>query len=152
MIERFKVVGHKPQTPRHDKKKGKSDSADVQISVSAEVPKGSKLAREVIEQAIRYRAINGLDPEGFKIKLIRWRNPDRGIGTLGKVHTNATSARGSKGWREYGTQADRFGSLARLLQLPSMVYTVTSDRPRGRKIRRKKPANRRRPRKKGRRK
>lgn len=142
MKKTFRVTGSAGADPRTDRK-GTLDACDVQISVTANIPRGMKLAREVIVEAIRYRAAHGENPKGFTVKLIRWRNPSRsGSDSPNTIYKNAEDAELQPGWREYGSQDERFGTLARLLRGRRMVYKVAGNRKSGRKVRRKKPANR----------
>lgn len=156
----FNVTASKGAFLRQDGRKGMSDSVDVQLSVTVNVPRGKTLAREVIEQAIKYKATTGDDPPGFKIRIIRWRNPDRsGSDSPETIYKNPEDAELQPGWREYGKQSERFGTLARSLRSSRMVYTVkrslkrgmvakkAKHRKAGRKTARKKASNRRGPRK-----
>lgn len=95
----------------------------VQIQIAArlhKVPKGFKITRELLSAFIRKKASEsrgqwkqkagvvegakeGANPPGIELRIIRWRNPDR-------------KSRGLRTWR-YGTQADAWGSLWRVLLL-----------------------------------
>jgi hypothetical protein len=109
------------------------DAVDIQISVEARVPKGSKLKKEVIEEAIRYKAATGRNPKGMKIRIVRWRNPDasreRGIGPRW---------RGGKRSKERKEKdRNRWRTLRRALQAKEMVYKIAIARGNRRKKRRK---------------
>lgn len=138
-LKAFKVTASRPMLERTDGKKGKLDSVDVQLSVTVNVPRGKKLAREVIIEAIRFWCAHNRNPRGFKIKIIRWRNPDRsGDDSPDKVYTNPEDAELQPGWRMYGSQAERRKTLGRALRGRRMAFTVTSDRAgRGNKSRKK---------------
>src|SRR5271155_4517825 len=125
-LQTFDVTGSRPTLPRLDGRKGMADSVDIQLSVTVNVPRGKTLAREVIIEAIRFRAFQGRDPKGFKIKIIRWRNPDRsGQDDPETEYKNAEDAELQPGWRKYGPQKERWATLARSLQGPRMEFTVT---------------------------
>lgn len=128
----WSVKAHRDKIKRTDGKKGFLDSLDVQISVRARIPKGLKIAKRVIEEAIKFRCATGNDPEGFTIKIQRWRNPHRGKGSLSEVYRNQTESKGGKGWREYGPQKERFETLGRALRGSHMVFKITERRCSGR--------------------
>jgi hypothetical protein len=124
----FTCSASRPKTIRTDGKAGFIDSVDVQFSVRVNVPIGVTLARKVIEEAIKYKATHGKNPKGFQITLIQWRNPDRRKGNLQDVYLSPVESKGGKGWRSYGSQKERFQTLARGLRGPHTVYTVTEHR------------------------
>lgn len=107
------------------------DSVDVEMSVTANVPRGLRLRADVIEQAVMYKAKHGRAPRGFTIKVNRWRNPNRLEGDTDRVHTNPEDAEGQAGWRDYGAQGERIGTLARILRGSHTNYTITQ---RGRRV------------------
>lgn len=89
------------------------DLVAFQVSATVKRPKGVVLTAELLEQMVIRKAETSLgkynpqtgtvdgakegeDPSGVKLKIIRWKNPDRKRKT---------------GWRNYGSQADRWGSL-----------------------------------------
>lgn len=128
----WSVKAHRDKIARTDGKKGFLDSLDVQISVRARIPRGLKIAARVIEQAIKFRCATGKNPEGFTIKIQRWRNPHRSKGSLSEVYRNQTESKGGRGWREYGPQKERFDTLGRALRGSSMVFKIAERRCSGR--------------------
>ena len=139
MKRHYKVMGSRPIV-----KIGKklTDSVDVQLSVTANVSRGKKFSREVIEEAIRYRAKHGKNPRGFTVRINRWRNPDRIEGDPDEVYKNPSDAEFQAGWRDYGPQKERFDTLGRALRGRYMVFTITEHRPARRKKQPKKTARR----------
>lgn len=90
------------------------DLVAFQVSATVKRPKGVRLTAELLEQMVIRKAETSLgqynpesgkvdgakegeEPSGVRLKIIRWKNPDR---------KNTTA-----GWRNYGSQADRWGSL-----------------------------------------
>jgi len=155
----FRVDAHRDAGPRTDGRKGQTDSVDIQLSVTAKIPRGKTLSREVIQEAIQYRAKHGRNPKGFNVRLIRWRNPERSGGdSIEEEYTNADDAELQPGWRKYGKQSERFETLSRVLRSNRMEFSIgeskrrlvpkkTKHRKTRRKKARKKVANRRGPRK-----
>lgn len=90
------------------------DLVSIQISARLKrVPKGLKITKALLADMVKRKAETsagfwdgaqvvgakeGRDPRGIELKIIRWRNPGR-------------SRSGLRGWRDYGPQADRWGSL-----------------------------------------
>ena len=98
------------------------DPLDVQLSVKLRVPKGRKISRKLIIQAIKFRAAHGRDPQGFTIKIARWRNPGR----VNLVDRQWRGMKGRKGGAE--SQTERFDTLGRALRGSRMVYKISSSR------------------------
>ena len=108
------------------KSRYKSDAVSIQISVRwKKMPKGYKMTKALLEQLIRRKAATsagywdqargrvigakeGRNPSGIELKIERWKNPDR---NKGKDRT----------WRDYGSQADRWGSLRQAIENASIV-------------------------------
>jgi hypothetical protein len=53
--------------------RNRRDLISIQLDIRVKVPKGFKLSRAVLDQAVRDWAATGVQPEGFKIKIIDWR-------------------------------------------------------------------------------
>lgn len=119
----YDVIASRPLVPRIGKARG-IDSVDIQLAVTVNVPKGARLAPGVIEEAIKYKCKHGKNPRGFNVKIIRWRNPDRMEGDPEEIFTNPEAAKLQSGWRKYGPQAERFGTLGNALRGQFMVYTI----------------------------
>jgi len=125
ITRRWTVTASKQSEARADGGHGKfTDSVDVQLSVTARVPKGTRIAARVIQEAIMYRAKHGKDPRGFHIVLIRWRNPDRLEGDPEDEYHSPDEAEGQAGWRNYGTQKERFDTLGSGLRGSTTKYKI----------------------------
>jgi hypothetical protein len=122
MKRTYQVTASRP--PGIFRGKRQLDSVDIQFSVSVNVPKGKRLRAEVIREAIMYRAKHGRAPRGFTIKLIRWRNPNRLEGDPDEQYSDPESAQYQAGWRSYGGQSERIGTLARVLRGSHTEYDV----------------------------
>jgi hypothetical protein len=147
-LRHWDVTASRPLSPDPKRAGQFLDSLDVQISVTAKVPRNIEIASSVIEEVIRYRAKHGRNPQGFSVNIIRWRNPDRKAGMLSEVYTNPDDAKGQKGWRKYGPQKERFATLGRALRGTRMVFKITVRWSAGRKARSTPVTNRRRRKKK----
>jgi hypothetical protein len=97
----------------------------VRIQISAHlkrVPKGIKITKALLADMIRRKAADsagqwdghgvagareGKNPRGIVLKITRWQNPQR--------------KKGKRGQRDYGSQADRWGSLRYALSQPNFV-------------------------------
>jgi accessory colonization factor AcfC len=93
------------------------DPLQVQISVAARLPKGTRpeqLTAALIDEVIKYRIENGEDHPRFKTKIIRWKNPTR----------RSAFAR----WRQ-GNQADAWGTLAKWLKFARVDAIAVRARP-----------------------
>lgn len=92
------------------------DLVSVQVAATVRRPKNVKLTPELLSSMVQSKAASsggqwdgkrvkgareGKDPKGVKLRIIRWRNPER----KGKA----------KGWRS-GSQAEAWGSLRRPLE------------------------------------
>jgi hypothetical protein len=53
--------------------RSRRDLISIQLDIRVKVPRGFKLSRAVLDQAVRDWAANGVQPEGFQIKIIDWR-------------------------------------------------------------------------------
>lgn len=84
------------------------DPLEVQMSIKVRKPKGRRLSKKVIEQAILYKLNDKKlrDPRGFKLKIINWTNPDRD-----PSKTNPRNNLPLDFPRDYGTQAERWETL-----------------------------------------
>lgn len=95
------------------------DAVDVQISAVVKIPKGYRISRKVVLQAIRWRANNPKkNPPGMILKIIRWRNPD----------ADAKKGKGPR-WRgspktpeSNESQTRRWLTLGRFLQGETVVF------------------------------
>lgn len=134
VVRCWKVKASSARAPRSDGRKGFFDAVDIQISVTAKIPRGKNISRQVIEEAIKYKCATGRDPHGFKIKITRWRNPDRSEGDVNEVYRHPDDAERQAGWRVYGPQKERFATLGRALRGSRMVYKITSYRCTGRNL------------------
>lgn len=60
------------------KRKGKkADPVNIQIGVRYKLPKGARVTSKVLNEVINQWALKGTTPRGFKIAVVRWRNPKR---------------------------------------------------------------------------
>jgi hypothetical protein len=55
------------------KKHGKVDPVEFQFGIKTK----AKVSKEAIDEAIKYWALNGRAPRGFRMSYVRWRNPVR---------------------------------------------------------------------------
>lgn len=95
------------------------DPVSIQISVHLKrIPKGMRITKQLLEAMIRRKAETssghwdgksrvvgareGKDPKGIEIKINSWKNPSR-------------KSR-DRGDRDYGPQADRWGSLWQIIE------------------------------------
>jgi hypothetical protein len=56
---------------------GEPDLVEIQLSVSVRKPKGYKISRKLLDSAAAQWKETGIMPKGFRIRFIRWRNPER---------------------------------------------------------------------------
>ena len=100
-------------------KRHKGDPVKVQISVTGKLRKGWKLTKKLLDEMIRRKAETsagkwdpktqsvkgareGKDPKGLKLTITSWTNPGR-------------QKAGDRRSRNYGSQADRWGSLWQII-------------------------------------
>jgi hypothetical protein len=114
---------NKKKTRKRKSRKGSSRDL-VAIQISAElrkVPKGFKITRKLLSEAIRRKAetstgewdgfrvvgaSEGIEPSGIRLLIVRWKNPGR-------------NSRSLRSWRyasdDPREQADAWGSLRRII-------------------------------------
>jgi hypothetical protein len=86
------------------------DALATQIMVRAKIPKGVRITRSVIEQAVRFRAATGKNPPGFDVRIVKWRNENR-------RRAEDRAWRGVEGGRNASaSQIDRWLTLGRAIQ------------------------------------
>lgn len=94
------------------------DPLNVQIAATVKLPKGRKISKEVIRQAIIYK-LNSTElknPRGFKLRIVTWTNPTRNpekINPRNGLPLNAP--------RDYGPDRERWETLRRPLLSSGMV-------------------------------
>lgn len=86
----------------------RSAAIEIQISVRILKPRnGRSVSRVLIEQAIRYRAEQGMNPSGMMIRMIRWRH---------YRHANSWTKASDEDWK----------SFANVIALGAMAHADTS--------------------------
>lgn len=105
-------------------RRGSGDLVNIQVVAELyRVPKGIKITQQMLAEAIRRKAAGstgkwnpktkrtdgahaGDDPPGIRLKIKQWRNPER--------------KKDKRGWRDEGSQAQRWGSLRQAFQRASI--------------------------------
>jgi hypothetical protein len=89
------------------------DPLTVQISARVKKPKGIRLTKKVLEQAIRFKLDSPTlaDPRGFTLRIVSWTNPTRN-----PTKTNPRNGLPLNAPRDYGPDKERWLTLRRALQ------------------------------------
>lgn len=58
--------------------RGDSEAVALQLSIRASVPKGYRLTRELLDEAVREWAESGESPDGMEISVTSWKTLRRG--------------------------------------------------------------------------
>ena len=97
--------------PRITKDK-EPDPLSVQISIMVKRPKGVRITKNVLQEAVQWKLKDKKhrDPPGFKIRIVSWTNPSRphnAINPKNKLPLDVP--------RSYGSQFKRWETLRRPL-------------------------------------
>lgn len=73
----------------------KSNAVSLQLEISAKVPRGHELTRELMDAIVRRWAEDGSTPRGMSIKIIDWTRDDGSVDTPADVDATQDEARES---------------------------------------------------------
>lgn len=92
----------------------------AEISIRVKRPKGLRITKKVLQQAIDYKLDhpNFSDPRGFKLRIISWTNPTRDASK-----TNPENGRPLNAPRSYGPDKERWRTLRGPLRAASKRIT-----------------------------
>lgn len=107
-----------PRKASRKRRRSSRDPLQVQIAVRGRLPRGRRLTKTFLRDAIRHKAATGEDLPGLDINIVRWRNPGRKNTSL-------------RDWRT-GDQADAWATLRRPLQRITVGAFSIRRRQRGR--------------------
>jgi len=84
------------------------DPLAVQIAATVRKPKGIRLSKKVLQQAIeaKLRSPDLADPKGFKLRIVWWQNPSRNADKINPENGLPLNAR-----RSYGSDKERWKTL-----------------------------------------
>jgi hypothetical protein len=90
------------------KRKSSDDPLECQISIQVKRPKGVKISKKVLQQAIDYKLKDEKfrDPRGFKLRIVSWTNPTRP-----HTVTNPRNGLPLNAPRSYGPDKERWLTL-----------------------------------------
>jgi hypothetical protein len=90
------------------KRESSRDRLTAEISIKVKRPKGVRITKRVLEQAIDYKLNHKsfADPRGFKLRIISWTNPTRNPSVINRENGLPLNAP-----RSYGPDKERWRTL-----------------------------------------
>jgi hypothetical protein len=100
-----------------------NDRLTAEISIQVKRPKGVRITKKVLEQAIDWKLThkNFPDPRGFKLRIVSWTNPTRNPNV-----TNPENGFPLNAPRSYGSDRERWRTLRGPLLQASKNITDTA--------------------------
>jgi hypothetical protein len=93
------------------KKKRAVDPVEVQLSVRARVPKGTRVTRTLLDEVVD-RWAHGRPVRGFEVQVVRWRN-------------SARQRPQDRAWRHAKTASEKNCALIRRALRHGMRFTIS---------------------------